>query len=339
MEHDDNYRHRRDRRDADEDDNRDDEDIIIRPMIRRERRYYYEAEILADKLLGLDDDADDESPCGGGTAGIAGNRNNSSPLLPDEWKSVLKSILVVSSGMVAAALFGTVLASDATRRIVSWVWSSVTPHLVPSPASLDVIKSSVRGYTLQAQALWHSAPYALRHINRVKLPPMLPFLARLLRKCVILEAWRHIWLQVYKLTRYVRRSMTLFNAKRAYVRLFPAWIRRGVKNIFQSLVQAQVAGAVGDLIGSASFEGAIWSSDGGDGGGGGGGTIVDDVAAAGGDGVDFISAAMDSSGEGGDAIVEALSECAESAAGAVAETMVAEGLMDALIVEVVGEMS
>jgi len=301
-------------------------------MIRRERRYYYEAEILADKLLGLDDDADDESPCGGGT-GIAGNRNNSSPLLPDEWKSVLKSILVVSSGMVAAALFGTVLASDSTRGIVSWVWSSVTPHLVPSPASLDVIKSSVRGCALQAQALWHSAPYALRHINRVKLPPMLPFLARLLRKCVILEAWRHIWLQVYKLTRYVRRSMTLFNAKRAYVRLFPAWIRRGVKNIFQSLVQAQVA----DLIGSASFEGAIWSTDGGDGGGG--GTVVDDIAAAGGDGVDFFSAAMDSSGEGGDAIVAALSECAESAAGAVAETMVAEGLMDALIVEVVGEVS
>ncbi len=277
---------------------------------------------MVDKLLGLDDA--DESPCKG--MGIAGD-GNTPPLLPDALKSISKSILVVSSGTAAAALIGAVLLSETGWRIVSSVWSSVTPHLIPS---LSAIYSSARGYAYQVQAMWHSAPYALRHLNRIKLPPLLPFLLRLLRKCVILEAWRHIWLQVYKLTRYIRRSMTLHNAKRAYVRVFPAWIRRGVKSVFQSLVQAQVSGAVGDLIGSASFEGVIWSSGGA---GGGGGDAVDDVAAGG----DFASAVMDYSGEGADAIQEALSECADSAAGVAVESMIAEGVMNAMIVEV-GEM-
>lgn len=311
-------------------------------MIRGEGGYYHEAEILADKLLGLDDDADG-SPCGGGTAGIAGDVDTSPfILLSDEWKSVSKSIVVVSSGMAAAALLGTALASETARRVVSSAWSSVTPHLVPSPASLASIRSYVRGIALQAEAVWHSAPYALRHVDRVRLPPLLPFLTRLLRRCVILEAWRHIWFQVYKLTRYVRRSMTLVNARRAYVRLVPAWIRRGVKNTFQSIVQAHVGGAVGDLIGSASLGGAIWSSSGGGGDGGGGdGGAIDDFSPAGGgggDGIDFASSAMESSGEGMDAIQEALSECADSAAGAAAESMFAEGgVIDALIVEL-GEM-
>lgn len=53
--------------------------------------------------------------------------------------------------------------------------------------------------------------------------------------------------------------MTLHNAKLAYLRICPAWIRRGIKSILQSSVQAQVHGAVGGLL--TPFENFAWSSN------------------------------------------------------------------------------
>jgi len=56
----------------------------------------------------------------------------------------------------------------------------------------------------------------------------------------------------------------LKNTKSAYVKVCPAWIRRGVKATFQSMVQAHVTGAVGGFVGSAlsgvTFESWAWSS-------------------------------------------------------------------------------
>ncbi len=55
--------------------------------------------------------------------------------------------------------------------------------------------------------------------------------------------------------------MTLRNAKLAYLRICPAWIRRGIKSILQSSVQAQVHGAVGGLILTvAPLENFAWST-------------------------------------------------------------------------------
>ena len=305
----------------------------IRPMSRGGRDHYHyrhEAEMLVDALLGIDDD--DDCDCRATRCGPRG----------DLVRATLKSTMIATSVIATAALLWTVLHSNMARRIVSSVSSSITPYLLPSTESIESTIVAVRGYAIQVQAILHSAPYLLRHLNRIRLPPLLPMLLRLLRKCIILEAWRHIWITVYKLTRYVRRSMTLRNAKLAYHRIVPPWIRRGVRSMFQSVVQAHVAGAVSDLLGSASFEGAIWTSsytDGDDGGGGGDG-IEYVPAIHGGDGIEIVSTVMDSSGDDGVlAIQEALSEFADSAmAGEAAESMVDAGVMEALIVEV-GEMS
>ena len=84
-----------------------------------------------------------------------------------------------------------------------------------------------------------------------------------MKKFIILECWRHVWLCLYKLTRYLYRG-TLKNAKSVYVKVMPAWIRRGVKSMFQSMVQSQVHGVVGGVVGSVlsdvSFEGGIFGS-------------------------------------------------------------------------------
>ena len=55
--------------------------------------------------------------------------------------------------------------------------------------------------------------------------------------------------------------MTLNNAKLAYVRFFPAWIRRGIKSILQSSVQAQVHVAMGGILTASTFENLVWSSN------------------------------------------------------------------------------
>ncbi|KAL3810008.1 hypothetical protein ACHAXA_006123 [Cyclostephanos tholiformis] len=317
-------------------------DSMVRPMSREERSYYREAEILADRLLGFDDGGDDDDIAwceGNGIADDSPPRGESRPMS--------KSIPIVSSvalAMIVGVMWTAMSSSDVVRRTVTSISSSITPHLLPSIESLSSMTIAVRGYALQAQAILHSAPYLLRHVNRLRPPPLLPLLLRILRKCIILEAWRHIWITTYKLTRYVRRSMTLHNARAAYHRIFPPWIRRGVKSMFQSLVQAHVAGAVGDMMGSASFEGVIlWSSSsssssstGGDDGGGSG---LEYYAVD--DGIDFVSSSIsDSSGEGGvqNAIQEALSEFADSSAGEAVESLAEAGVIDALIVEV-GEMS
>ena len=83
-----------------------------------------------------------------------------------------------------------------------------------------------------------------------------------------------------------------------------------------------MTGAVADLVGLASFEGAIWpSSTSGDG--------------VGGDGIDLPPAMMDLSGEEGvDAIQRAMFESVDSAADVAAESTIVEGVMEALIEEV-----
>ena len=301
----------------------DDIDVgyAIRPMSGGERldRYNYchrAAEMLADALLGIEFDDDDCEIC----SRRCGPRGGEASLLP----AVLKMTMIASSGAaIAGVLLWTALQSDVACRMVMSVSSSITPYLLPSSESFASMNVAIRGYAIQVQAIVHSMPYLVRHANRIRLPPLLPFLLKLLRKCIILEAWRHIWITVYKLTRYVRKSMTLHNARVAYHRLLPPWIRRGVRSMFQSVVQAHVAGAVSDLIGSASFEGAIWTSYG----------VGDDGV---GDGESFIAAAMDSTGEDGAiSIQEALSEFADSAmAGVAVETMADAGAIEAMLVEV-----
>jgi hypothetical protein len=69
--------------------------------------------------------------------------------------------------------------------------------------------------------------------------------------------------------------MTLHNAKLAYLRICPAWIRRGIKSIFQSSVQAHVHGAVGGLFTLSTFENFAWLSNIDDGAGGNDNTFID----------------------------------------------------------------
>ncbi|KAL9178513.1 hypothetical protein ACHAXT_001851 [Thalassiosira profunda] len=231
----------------------------------RERRYYYEAEVLADQLLGMDDAYNSH----GAPSTLQRGFLRRGSLLSQELSILWKSIAVASSGLLIgiplAALFGSILSSKLVQTFLSSVQSTVTPYLLPT---LDVVSTSVRNSLLQAQAVVHSLPYFLRHLNRIQFRP-LPFLYKLIRKCLIIEAWRHIWVRVYKLTRYLWRG-TMHNAKAAYVKVCPAWIRRGVKSMFQSMVQAQVHGVVGGVVGSAlsgvTFE--SWAGSSGDGGGG-----------------------------------------------------------------------
>mmetsp|Transcript_20605 Transcript_20605/g.37227 ORF Transcript_20605/g.37227 Transcript_20605/m.37227 type:complete len:420 (+) Transcript_20605:94-1353(+) len=226
----------------------------VRLENQQEEQYYYEAEILADKLLGLDDSD--------GSTSLQKDSLKIDSLLLKELSMLWKSIAIASSviliGIPIAALFGSIITSTMMQQMLASIQSSITPYLIPT---LSLISTSIRNSLLQVQAIVHSMPYILRHLNHIKISP-LPFLYKLIRKCIILEAWRHVWVRVYKLTRYMWVG-TLNNAKSAYIRLVPSWIRRGVKSMFQSMVMAQVHGVVGGLgtaLSGVTFESWAWSS-------------------------------------------------------------------------------
>ncbi|KAL3759941.1 hypothetical protein ACHAWU_000564 [Discostella pseudostelligera] len=245
----------------------------VRSENRWERRYHYEAELLADTLLGLDDD-DKSDDCDGDDYESLRNYcdarcKRSSSLISKEISIVWKSIVIASSGI----LIGFPLAA--------FLWRILTSSMIP-PSLVPIVRTTVVNYILQAQAILHSMPYLLRHLNQVRIiqrpPSLLPLLLKVIRKCIIIEAWRHIWIQVYKITRFVRRRMTLHNAKLACLRICPAWIRRGIKSIFQSSVQAHVHGAVGGLLTLSTFENFAWSSNMDDGVGGNDDTFIDSLS-------------------------------------------------------------
>eukprot|EP00580_Thalassiosira_gravida_P017569 CAMPEP_0201663574 /NCGR_PEP_ID=MMETSP0494-20130426/5327_1 /ASSEMBLY_ACC=CAM_ASM_000839 /TAXON_ID=420259 /ORGANISM="Thalassiosira gravida, Strain GMp14c1" /LENGTH=302 /DNA_ID=CAMNT_0048142193 /DNA_START=78 /DNA_END=983 /DNA_ORIENTATION=- len=211
---------------------------------RQEEGYYYEAELLADKLLGIDDaaDADDVDDEGNDNNNNSTSLKNADPLktkslLSQELSLLWKSIVITSSilliGIALAPLLNTMLTSPLLQTAIQSIQSSITPYLIPT---LTILTTSLRNYAYQAQAILHSTPYLLRHLHHIKLKP-LPFLYKLIRKCIIVEAWRHVWVRVYQLTRYLWIG-TLSHANKAYVRWCPAWIRRGIRSYFQSMVQA-----------------------------------------------------------------------------------------------------
>mmetsp|Transcript_39254 Transcript_39254/g.82540 ORF Transcript_39254/g.82540 Transcript_39254/m.82540 type:complete len:470 (-) Transcript_39254:64-1473(-) len=234
----------------------------VRLENRREQNYYYEAEVLADKLLGLDDDTSLDD----GNTSLQDGKQQINSLLTTElsllWKATAIASSIILIGIPIAALFSHILTSSAMQNMLSSIRKSITPYLVPT---LAVVSASVKNLFLQSEAIWHSLPYLLKHMNRIRIRP-LPFLYKLIRKCIILEAWRHVWVRIYKLSRYLWKG-TLKNTQKAYFRLCPAWIRRGIKSTFQSMVQAQVHGVVGGVLGSVlsgvTFESWVWSGSSG----------------------------------------------------------------------------
>lgn len=229
----------------------------IRLGNRWEQRYHYEAELLADKLLGVDDGDYDETDgydkYGDSIQNYCDTRcKTTSSLISKEISILWKTIVVASSGILIGF------------PIAAFVWRILTSNMFP-PSILSIIKTTSVNYMLQAQSILHSMPYLIRHLNQIRIirhpPSLFPLLLKILRKCIIIEAWRHIWIQIYKLSRSVRRRMTLNNAKLAYVRFFPAWIRRGIKSILQSSVQAQVHVAMGGILTASTFENLVWSSN------------------------------------------------------------------------------
>lgn len=225
----------------------------IRIENQNEQEYIYNAEILADKLLGLDNN-------------ISSTLRKNSSLLSNELSIIWKSIAIGSSGILIGipllALFSSILSSNLMQSLLSTITTGLTPYLIPTK---HLISSTLTSYRLQLQAYYHSLPYLLKHLNHIKIHPG-PFLYKLLRKCIILEAWRHIWIRVYKTTRYLWKG-TLHKAKAGYTKFMPAFIRRGIKSMFQSMVQAQVHGVVGGVLGSVlsgvSFENGIFGGSSG----------------------------------------------------------------------------
>ena len=294
----------------------------VRLEDKNEEQYYFEAEILTDKLLGL---------------GECENRRSSlvkdTPLV-----SMRKSIGTASSVLLVcipvAAFLGSVLFSGTMRNVLSSFHSSVTPYLVPS---FSVMSASIRNLRYQMQAIATSLPYFLRNLNHIK---PIPFLYKLLRKCIMVEAWRHIWMVVYKSTQYLWRG-TLRQAKSAYERFCPAWIRRGVKSMFQSMVQAvvhaKIGGIFGSVLSSVTFESWVWSTgDSGD-----SHDISDAVTEH------VISESMDSDAaqslmaNGMDALNENVVSAAENACEAISENAVdalLEGEIESSLEDVVGSL-
>eukprot|EP00970_Alexandrium_tamarense_P010560 scaffold2161_cov212-Alexandrium_tamarense.AAC.22 len=238
----------------------------IRLETREEEDFYYSAEILADKLLGYED-----------VVGGVSSSSRGGTAVSDEISTLWRSIAIGSSGLLfvlpTCMLFSSIFTTSTITSIstffasfVSSMHSSITPHLIPTITS---VQSSIQSGLLQAQAIVHSLPYFLRHLNRVRIRP-LPLIVKIVKKCLIIEAWRHIWVRVYKLTRYIWRG-TLHNANSAYVKFTPAWIRRGIKSMFQSMVQAHIHGVVGSTVGGVfggiTFESLSWSTATGEEGG------------------------------------------------------------------------
>ncbi|KAL7432604.1 hypothetical protein ACHAXM_003193 [Skeletonema potamos] len=189
----------------------------------RQEHYRYESEVLADQLLGL--------------APVRGGLIKNKPLfLPWTYSFPLATAVAICFYALPLSRIGTFILS---------FHSSVTPYLMPTYAT---VRSTTGSYLRQIQAIMHSLPYFLRHLSRIKINPM-QLIYKILKKCIILECWRHIWVRVYKLTSYLWRG-TKNNAHSAYVRVVPAFIRRGLKSMIQSMIQGHVHGAVGGLVGT-----------------------------------------------------------------------------------------
>mmetsp|Transcript_29879 Transcript_29879/g.62873 ORF Transcript_29879/g.62873 Transcript_29879/m.62873 type:complete len:457 (-) Transcript_29879:142-1512(-) len=233
---------------------------IVRSQTEEEIQFYYSAELLADKLLGLEDEDDQLK-----SSLLRKSVSSDKATVTDEISMVWKSVALGSSGLLIgfpiAVFLATFLSPSSIASFASSIVSSVSsflPDLSSTiPTSISVVQSSVIPYVqsslLQAQTVFKS----LRHVQVV------PLLIKIIRKCIILEAWRHIWIRLYKLSRFIWKG-TLKNVARVYYRVFPAWIRRGVKNMFQSMVQAQVHGVMGSVAGSMmsgiTFESWAWRS-------------------------------------------------------------------------------
>mmetsp|Transcript_26651 Transcript_26651/g.38083 ORF Transcript_26651/g.38083 Transcript_26651/m.38083 type:complete len:406 (+) Transcript_26651:85-1302(+) len=197
----------------------------------RQEQYRYESEILADQLLGL--------------APVRGGLIKNKPLfLPWTYSFPLAAVVAICFFALPLSQIGTFLST-----FLSSTYTQVTPYLMPTWA---IVRSTTGNYLRQGQAIMHSMPYFLRHRNRVKINPM-KLLYKILKKCIILECWRHIWVRVYKLTSYLWKG-TKSNFRKTYIRVVPAFIRRGVKSMLQSMIQGHVHGAMGGLVGT------IWAS-------------------------------------------------------------------------------
>ena len=235
----------------------------------RQEQYRYEAEVLADQLLGL-------APVRRG-----GVINNKPLFLPWTYSFPL-------AAAVAICFFALPLS-----RILARAWtfvghvlslhSSVTPYITPT---YSIVKATTRNYLRQGQAILHSMPYFLRHLNRIKINP-LQLLYKILKKCIILECWRQIWVRVYKASSY------LWKGTKSNVRVVPAFIRRGLKSMLQTMIQGNVHGAMGGVVG-AFWESTATSSVDPEG-------IIQDVS-------DSLAAAEDSVQSALDATVESISE-------------------------------
>lgn len=189
----------------------------------RQEQYRYESEVLADQLLGL--------------APVRGGLIKNKPLfLPWTYSFPLAVAVAICFFALPLSRIGTFISS---------LHSSVTPYVMPTYA---IVHSTTGNYLRQIQAIMHSLPYFLRHLSGIKIKPM-QLMYKILKKCIILECWRHIWVRVYKLTSYLWKG-TKNNAHSAYVRVVPAFIRRGLKSLIQSMIQGHVHGAVGGLVGT-----------------------------------------------------------------------------------------
>ena len=211
----------------------------IRLENSEEEEYYYNAEMLADKLItGFDPDNS-----------LIVRGKLPSALASKAWNAVA----IGSTGLLAVfplvVFFNDILPlsfcfssmSFLVGRIAS-MHTSITPYLLPT---IETIQTSVRDQLIQAQSVIASLPYLLKHIGRIKL---IPLATKLVRKCIILEAWRHIWIRIYKISRRVWKGTKVGSVK-VYTKFVPAWIRRGINSTFKSMVQAQVHGVVGSAVG------------------------------------------------------------------------------------------
>jgi hypothetical protein len=282
---------------------------VVRPLNQDEWRYLYETEILVDKLLGLHDDDDNDHVHDLSSLCEEYNKHNSKAsihrLLPNRGIKYVVNTIIIS--IITVSLVVLLRKFYISTRIIQDMVSFITlqqSNIIPI-LSLSAMKSTLRGYALQLQAVWSSRSYLLHHFDRIRI---VPFIIRLVRRCIILEAWRHIWVITYKATRIVHKSVTVQNVKLVYTKLCPGWIRRDIRNMFQSMVQSHITGAVGGLI-------VI-------GGGGSSSTTIDSIFLSsssdnsdGGNGDNIISSTID------DIMEESSSSVVDECANAIQETV------------------
>lgn len=204
-----------------------------------ERYYTISSEVLADKLLGYDDDLREDE------YGLLSPEVKVMPSHP-----IWKAVAGAATGLLAAfplVLVASVLASspDASRFFLTFLGPRISQTFRVWVTTANV---SVRTTLLDSRSF-------LQELTRVRVWPLA---MRIVRKCVVLEAWRQVWTRFYKLTRFVYKG-TLGTAAKLYVKLCPAWIRRGIRALLQSTVQGEVHGALGGMLGGITFD-SLWTS-------------------------------------------------------------------------------